>query len=104
MYHAHVKDPVFFRIGTCGGVGVDGGNVIITEEAINPDLEPFHEVSALGRKIRRTSKLDADLCAELVSIATEMDEPYTFHLGKTMCTDDFYEGKLIWKDNLGYVK
>ena len=25
MYHAKAKDPVFFRIGTCGGVGIDGG-------------------------------------------------------------------------------
>jgi len=44
MYHAKVKDPLFFRIGTCGGVGIEGGNVIVTEEALNADLKPHHEV------------------------------------------------------------
>lgn len=24
MYHAKCKDPVFIRIGTCGGIGVEG--------------------------------------------------------------------------------
>jgi uridine phosphorylase len=92
MYHAGVEDPVFFRIGTCGGIGIDGGSVIITQEAVNCDLEPEYEVTALGRKIKRSSTLDTDLCHELMSIAESMDEPYTFHMGKTMCTDDFYEG------------
>lgn len=44
MYHARVRDPIFFRIGTCGGVGIDGGNVIITEEALNADLKPYQEL------------------------------------------------------------
>jgi uridine phosphorylase len=94
MYHAKAIDPVFFRIGTCGGIGIDGGNVIITEEALNPELQPFHEVTVLGRKVKRPSKLDKKLCDELVTIANSMDEPYSFHIGKTMCTDDFYEGIL----------
>ena len=44
MYHARVKDPIFFRIGTCGGVGIEGGTVIITEEALNAELKPYHEL------------------------------------------------------------
>lgn len=35
MYHAKCKDPIFMRIGTCGGIGVEGGTVIITEDAID---------------------------------------------------------------------
>ncbi|GBP46088.1 Uridine phosphorylase 1 [Eumeta japonica] len=35
MYHAKVRDPVFFRIGTCGGIGYEGGTVIISEEAVD---------------------------------------------------------------------
>jgi len=50
MYHAKVKDPIFFRIGTCGGIGVDGGNVIITEEALNSELKPFLEL--VGQETR----------------------------------------------------
>lgn len=44
MYHAKVKDPVFFRIGTCGGVGLDGGTVVISEEAVDGLLRPFLEL------------------------------------------------------------
>jgi hypothetical protein len=47
MYHAKAKEPIFFRIGTCGGIGIDGGNVIITEEALNADLKPYHELVSL---------------------------------------------------------
>lgn len=35
MYHAKCKDPIFIRIGTCGGIGVEGGTVVITEDAID---------------------------------------------------------------------
>lgn len=44
MYHARVSDPIFFRIGTCGGIGIDGGSVIITEEALNADLKSYQEL------------------------------------------------------------
>lgn len=35
MYHAKCKDPIFIRIGTCGGIGVEGGTVVITDDAID---------------------------------------------------------------------
>ncbi|CAG7820692.1 unnamed protein product [Allacma fusca] len=93
MYHAKARDPVFFRIGTCGGIGIDGGNVIITEEALNSELKPYHEISVLGKKIRRPSKLDRRLREDLLSLAHEKDNAYDTVVGKTMCTDDFYEGQ-----------
>lgn len=43
MYHARCQDPVFIRIGTCGGIGIDGGTVVITEEAYDGQLRPSHE-------------------------------------------------------------
>lgn len=44
MYHAKVKDPVFFRIGTCGGIGYEGGTVVISEEAVDGMLKSYMEV------------------------------------------------------------
>ena len=44
MYHARAKDPVFFRLGTCGGIGLDGGNLVITEEAVDGLMRPFLEL------------------------------------------------------------
>lgn len=44
MYHAKCKDPVFIRIGTCGGIGVDGGTVIISDDAVDGLLRSVYEV------------------------------------------------------------
>ena len=44
MYHARVKDPIFFRLGTCGGIGIEGGNIVITEEAVDGMGRPFLEL------------------------------------------------------------
>ncbi|XP_026744941.1 uridine phosphorylase 1-like isoform X2 [Trichoplusia ni] len=47
MYHAKVRDPVFFRIGTCGGIGFEGGNVIISEEAVDGNLRNIYELVSI---------------------------------------------------------
>lgn len=44
MYHAKCKDPVFFRIGTCGGIGIEGGQVVISEEAVDGALNNYLEL------------------------------------------------------------
>lgn len=44
MYHARVKDPVFFRLGTCGGIGLDGGQLVITDEAVDGLMRPYLEL------------------------------------------------------------
>jgi uridine phosphorylase len=44
MYHAGVKNPLFFRLGTCGGLGVEPGSVVVTTEALNGQLEPFYKM------------------------------------------------------------
>lgn len=55
MYHARVKDPVFFRLGTCGGIGLDGGNLVITDEAVDGMMRPFLELVRMlfFRQVRR---------------------------------------------------
>lgn len=44
MYHAKCKDPIFFRIGTCGGVGLEGGTVVISDEAVDGMLNRYYAV------------------------------------------------------------
>lgn len=115
MYHARCKDPVFVRIGTCGGIGVEGGTVVITEEAVDGLLRNVHEVVSaraafsrcspiltaifsarnqpiLGKLVQRPAKLDKRLVRELKSLSDPTTEPYDTVIGKTMCTNDFYEG------------
>ncbi|XP_037091590.1 uridine phosphorylase 1-like [Pollicipes pollicipes] len=94
MYHAKVKDPIFFRLGhTCGGIGIEGGNLVITESAVGTaTLQPFLEAPILGKLQRRPALLDKGLAAELKALSTPDDQWQTF-VGKTMCTTDFYEGQ-----------
>ncbi|XP_014220668.1 uridine phosphorylase 1 isoform X1 [Trichogramma pretiosum] len=92
MYHAKVKDPIFFRIGTCGGIGIEGGTVVISEEAVDEMLNPYHEQHVLGKKVCRPTTLDAKLVRELKALS-HADDPYDTVSGKTMCTSDFYEGQ-----------
>lgn len=47
MYHAKVKDPLFFRIGTCGGIGLEGGTVVISEDAVDEMLNTYHEQASV---------------------------------------------------------
>ena len=44
MYHAKVKDPTFFRLGTCGGIGIPGGNLVISESAVDGMMNPYMEL------------------------------------------------------------
>ncbi len=112
MYHAKAKDPIFFRIGTCGGIGVEGGTVVISEEAVDGLLRNSHEAIILGKSISRPAKLDKKLARELKSLADPNDSFGTV-IGKTMCTHDFYEeqGRLdgafcdfTEKDKMDYLK
>ncbi|KAK2710805.1 hypothetical protein QYM36_012102 [Artemia franciscana] len=92
MYHAQVKDPVFFRIGTCGGIGIEGGNIVITSEALNGYGEPNFDLPVLGKKMSRPAKLDSNLAMDLKNL-TLPEDPWDTTIGKTMCADDFYEGQ-----------
>lgn len=93
MYHAKCKDPMFIRIGTCGGVGVEGGTVVITEEAVDGLLRNTYELSILGKLVNRPAKLDRKLARELKALSDPTQDPYDTVIGKTMCTHDFYEGQ-----------
>merc|ERR1711962_1504359 len=92
MYHAGVKDPIFFRIGTCGGIGLPPGTVVVTEEAVDGRIRPVLDTIILGKVVSRKAKLDLGLAKNLVATGREEDE-YETVLGKTISTDDFYEGQ-----------
>lgn len=42
--HAKIKDPIFFRIGTCGGLGLEGGTVIVSDGAVDEMLNHHYEL------------------------------------------------------------
>ncbi|XP_074039227.1 uridine phosphorylase 1 isoform X1 [Leptinotarsa decemlineata] len=92
MYHSKCKDPIFFRIGTCGGIGLEGGTVVISEDAVDGMLNKYYQVPILGKIVKRPTRLDKKLVRELKALA-DPEDPYDTVTGTTMCADDFYEGQ-----------
>ncbi|CAH1995049.1 unnamed protein product [Acanthoscelides obtectus] len=92
MYHAKCKDPIFFRIGTCGGIGIEGGTVVISDNALDGLQDNNYAVATLGKLVKRPARLDKKLVRELQALA-HSDDPYDTVTGTTMCTSDFYEGQ-----------
>lgn len=89
LHHAGAEDFKYFRIGTSGGVGIEGGDIVITNEAVNDSLEPVHEKTELGKKKRYPTQLDAQLAQDLLDVAGDIHA----QIAKTMGTDDFYLGQ-----------
>jgi len=92
LYHAKVKDPIIFRIGTCGGIGLPPGTVVVTEEALDGLCRPVLDTAILGRVVSRPAILDKAL-AQSVADCSDPEDNYKTVLGKTISTDDFYEGQ-----------
>ncbi|KAI8423749.1 hypothetical protein MSG28_012773 [Choristoneura fumiferana] len=71
LHYAGSRDPVFFRIGTSGGLGVP---------------------RASARKIRKLpSYFDERLCKEVAAAAS--GDGYSTYIGGTMAADDYYRGQ-----------
>lgn len=87
--YADAQDVKFIRIGTSGGVGVEPGTVVVAEEGLNGKLEPSFEQIELGETYSYPTGLDRQLAEELLEARGEVRA----QLGKTMGTDDFYEGQ-----------
>lgn len=49
LAYAKVKNPVFFRIGTCGGLNVKPGTVVVSDEAVDGMLcHEYKRVSVIS--------------------------------------------------------
>jgi len=88
---AGAKDVIMIRIGTSGGVGVEGGSIVVTKNSVSGLLEPYYDIPSLGKVIRRPSVLDQDVHDGLLAAAAELG--LTAVSGTTMSVDCFYEGQ-----------
>lgn len=70
---------------------MEPGTCVVTKEALNGALEPWHETIVLGERVRRPTTFAVELNNELILTCEELGLQAT--LGRTMCCDDFYEGQ-----------
>lgn len=89
LEHAGATDVEYIRIGTSGGIGVEPGTVVVAEQALNGTLKPYFEQVVLGRKVEYPTDFDQRLAEEIHGVRGKLQVV----LGKTMGTDDFYEGQ-----------
>jgi len=92
LHYANCSNVQIIRIGTCGGIGVEPGTVIVSSGALNGALQPKHIQYVAGKKVERDALLDPTLNTQLFDTAKRLEIPAV--RGLTMCTDDFYEGQM----------
>ncbi|XP_068156613.1 uridine phosphorylase 1 isoform X2 [Drosophila tropicalis] len=91
--YAKCDDPVFIRVGTCGGVGVPPGTVVVTKNAYNGLLRNEHEIFILGERVVRPAKFPQNVIKDILAYGASGDDDFQIISGNTMSTDCFYEGQ-----------
>lgn len=93
--YAGCKDVTFFRMGTSGGLGINPGTVIVTQEVVDGMFRNAHHQIILGKEVVREAKCDKELVEEIVALGNDANNNVLFDIirGKTMCCHDFYEGQ-----------
>ncbi|KAH8295453.1 hypothetical protein KR018_011350, partial [Drosophila ironensis] len=91
--YARCQDPVFLRIGTCGGVGVPPGTVVVTKDAYNGLLRNEHEIAILGERVVRPAQFSSCVTTDLLKYGSHAEDGFQTISANTMGTDCFYEGQ-----------
>ncbi|XP_037956682.1 uridine phosphorylase 1-like isoform X2 [Teleopsis dalmanni] len=90
--YANCVDPIFLRLGTCGGLGVPPGSVVISKQVFDGYLRNEYEMPILGECVRRPANFNPIVFNELLK-CKERDDRFGICLGNTMSTNCFYEGQ-----------
>lgn len=72
---------------------------MITKQSVDSVFQPRLEQIILGKPVVRSTELDGELAEELLQCGKDLAEFDTV-IGNTMCTLDFYEGRIIFKYTL----
>ncbi|XP_017131849.1 uridine phosphorylase 1 [Drosophila elegans] len=91
--YARCQDPVFLRIGTCGGIGVPPGTVVVTKDAFNGLLRNEHEIAILGQRVVRPAQFPEDVIKNILAYGADPNDGFQTISANTMGTDCFYEGQ-----------
>ena len=89
-----LKKPIsFLRLGTCGGLGIDPGSLIVSSEAVMHHLTPQLEKYCLDKKMVFSGAFDSELREKIIDFHKKNRIESPIHIGKTMTADDFYLGQ-----------
>lgn len=91
LYHAGATDVRFIRLGTCGGLGLEPGSVVVSTSCMDSAFNEYFQLTIMGKAVQRPSCLDEQMVSDLLETAKGMNLDFEVISGKTMCADDFYE-------------
>jgi len=103
LYYAHQEDGTststkdwrsipWIRVGSCGGLGIEPGTIVVTSQPVNGLLRPcVMELSVLGQRHEFPARLDEGLTNRIYEYG-QKDE-WKVLRGNTFCCPDFYESQ-----------
>lgn len=112
IFYSKCRDPVFLRIGTCGGIGLEPGTVVITEAVVDETFDENYKIAVLGKIREYPAIFDKNLTRQLRSFVGTGHDFKTVS-GTTMSANDFYEGQgrldgafcdITAEDRMAYMK
>ena len=81
-------DKVFWtRVGTSGGVGLEGGTVVVTTEGLMADMKPYR-VLVGEREQYFDGKFPEDIAEDIIEANKDCDFPIA--MGKTIAGNEFF--------------
>lgn len=89
IHYSENKAFCYIRIGTSGGIGLEPGTVVISQNGLNAKLQPYFEQDVMGETRTYPTQLDPELAREIY----ESRGHIPVLLGNTIGTNDFYEGQ-----------
>lgn len=86
--HAGMDEILWARVGTSGGVGLEGGAVVVTTEGVLADLKPYRVLNGRSGELWFDGRFPGDV-AEAV-VAASSDSGIRVVAGRTVSTNEFY--------------
>jgi len=76
----------YYRLGTSGGIGVEGGTVVVADKGYNPTGNPTYKLHVLGEEIELPSGFDPTVAQEILECRDEVEAV----MGGILSSEDFY--------------
>lgn len=90
LVHLNKTDVIAFKVGPAGGLGLDTGSLVVSQEALSSRLEAIHHTIECGDEYTYSTTLDQDIVNEIVAYNQE-HKNYNLTMGKVLGSFDFFE-------------
>lgn len=98
LHAARAEGYRLVRVGTCGGLGLAPGTLVVTRQPLSGALRPLQTLRVLGRELALPARLDEELSTALLRTAAKIPRECvladtisaeTFHVAQARCDGAF---------------